>query len=342
MGLFVACGPADSGSDATDAESDTADVESDATDTESDATDEESDAAATDEEPYQIAFFVKDASMPFWRYVIVGAQQEAEKLGAEVTEFAADAATNSAMQISQIEDAIESGVYDAFCVIAIDSQAVIPSLETADEAGIPVVLANTRVDDFENAVTFVGIDNYEAAKIVVEDLFKTMQEDGKTNAAMITNDPSSWVCNERIRPVHELADEYGINIVAEQPAYMRREEAMSVMENLLQGNEDIEAVWTMCDTMGMGAVQAIIDANRQDDIYVASFDGTPEAVLAVASGKLLSTLDQGPFDQGGLAVRAAIAALQGEEVEDFIACGGTLITIDNAQEFYDKYYADLE
>jgi len=299
-------------------------------------------AADDGKEPaYRIAYFVKDGSLNVWRYVMMGAKAEAEKLGVEVTEFAADHVTNAAMQINQIEDAINAG-YDALCVIAIDGPAALPVLEKAAAAGLPVVLANGRVDDFKEQVSFVGVDNYEGSMIVTEALYKELQAQGKSNILVITNPPAAWVTTERIKPVHELAEQYGINILAEQSANGHREEAMSVVENLLQTGDKVDAIWCMNDSMAMGAYQAVLNAGLQDEILITGFDATEETVQAVANGTIFCTVNQGMVEQGSYAVRAAVAALNGEEVEKSINTGGELITKDNAQEFFDSYYGNMQ
>ena len=295
---------------------------------------------AGEQKAYKIAYFVKDGSMPFWRYVIIGAQGEAEKQGCTVTEFAPDSITNAAMQINQIEDAINSG-FDALCVIAIDGEAALPALQKAHDAGIPVVLANGRIDAFEDQVAFVGVDNIEASKIVTTALYEELQKQDKHNVVAITNPPAAWVTSQRIQPVQDLAEQYGINLVTIQSGEGSRETAMSVMENLLESGEEIDAVWCMNDAMAMGVYQAILNAGKEDEIMISGFDGTPEGILAVDEGKIFVTIDQGPFDQGSKAVAAAIATLNGETVDKVIPTGGTLITKDNARAFYDEYYADL-
>lgn len=124
---------------------------------------------------YKIGVFTKDSTTAFWRYVVQGAVAKGEELGVEVVEYAPASYTDSAGQLSMVEDSISAGV-DAICIAACDSTAIVPALEKATAAGIPVVVFNTLVPDFKDNITFVGVDNYDASYRVTEELSKHMME----------------------------------------------------------------------------------------------------------------------------------------------------------------------
>ena len=236
-----------------------------------------------------------------------------------------------------VEDAISSGI-DAMCIAASDSTAIVPALNKATEAGIPVVIFNTLVPDYEDGITFVGVDNYDASYRVTEQLIKDHNGEGKL--VIIEGDPAGYQNIERTRAVTDLAEKYpGVEIVTRQPGYANREDSMNAMENILQAYEDIDMVWAINDVAAMGAVQAIEGAGRSG-IDVIGIDGTPEGATAVLDGRLKYTIDQGPFDQGAMSVQAAVDYLNGEELESSYATGGTIVAADNAEAFLAEYYPD--
>ncbi|MFA5675971.1 MAG: sugar ABC transporter substrate-binding protein [Christensenellales bacterium] len=297
----------------------------------------------TDDEPddvvvndYTIGVFVKDSTTPFWRYIMQGAYAEAEELGVTIVEYAPMKNTDTAAQINQIEDAIQSGV-DAICIAAIDGEAVKPALQRAIDANIPVIIFNSRVD-LEGAKTFVGVDNYDGSLKMTERVFADMGYKG--NIVILESDPAAWVNQQRVQAVLDLVDKYpDIEVLDKQPAYARREQAMTVMENILQSHSSIDMVWGLNDATALGAIQAIEDAARAG-ILVSGFDGTPEGIEAVIDGRLAYTLDQSPFQQGAFSVRAAVDVLNGKTIEKEITTGGTVIDKSNAQAILDEFYGD--
>ena len=106
--------------------------------------------------------------------------------------------TDSAGQLSMVEDSISAGV-DAICIASCDSTAIVPALEKATAAGIPVVVFNTLVPDFKDNITFVGVDNYDASYRVTEELIKA--HDGKGNLVILEGDPAGYQNIERTRAV---------------------------------------------------------------------------------------------------------------------------------------------
>ena len=294
-------------------------------------------AAGASDEGYRIGVFTKDSTTAFWRYVVQGAQDKGEELGVEIVEYAPTSYTDSAGQLSMVEDAISSGI-DAICIAACDSTAIVPALNKATEAGIPVVIFNTLVPDYEDGITFVGVDNYDASYRVTEQLIKDHNGEGKL--VIIEGDPAGYQNIERTRAVTDLTENYpGVEIVTRQPGYANREDSMNAMENILQAYEDIDMVWAINDVAAMGAVQAIEGAGRSG-IDVIGIDGTPEGATAVLDGRLKYTIDQGPFDQGAMSVQAAVDYLNGEAIESSYATGGTIVAADNAEAFLAEYYPD--
>ena len=291
------------------------------------------------QESYTVGIFIKDSTTAFWRYVADAAKAAGEELGAEVIEYAPASYTDSAGQLSQVEDAIQAGV-DAICIAAIDSTAIAPALQEAHEAGIAVLTFNTLVPDFENEISFVGVDNYEVSRIITQQLMEDHNYEG--NLIVLEGDPATFNNQERTRPVYELAEEHeGITILTTQPTYANREQGMTVMENLLQTYDDIDMVWNINDVSALGAIQAIEGAGAEG-IDVIGIDGTPEACVAVLQGRMKYTVDQSPKEQGALAIQTAVAYLNGETVEENIPTGGTLIGIDNAETFLQEIYPEYE
>ncbi|MGI6187194.1 MAG: substrate-binding domain-containing protein, partial [Brevibacillus sp.] len=130
---------------------------------------------------------------------------------------------------------------------------------------------------------------------------------------------------DRGKGFHEAVDNKdGVKVVAQQPADFDRAKGLSVMENILQGNKDIQAVFAHNDEMALGALQAIEAAGKQ--ILVVGFDATDDAVKAVNEGKMAATVAQKPAAIGETAVQTAISVAKGEKVDSFIPVDLELVT----------------
>lgn len=277
---------------------------------------------------YTIALLVKDSTTPFWRYVVTGAEEVAAELNCTVIEYAPLQTQNLEEQVRQVEDAIQKGV-DAIAIAPIDSEGIIPAIEKANAAGIPVITTNSKSSggDLE---TFIGVDNYEAAKTLAEYMMKEL--DGKGNVVIIEGNPAGQTSQDRVAGFTEVIEQYpDVNLLVSQPGMFQRAEAMAIMENLIQANPDIDAVMALNDEMALGALQALQDAGITD-VKVTGFDGAKEGLEAIVRGALFASMNQAPFDQGGVAVRAAVDVLNGKKIDDWIKVGGEVCDISNAAE----------
>lgn len=295
-------------------------------------------APAADEAKLKVGIFVKDNTNPFWRYVVKGAMQAGKDLGVEVIEYTPQEASNVEQQVSLVQDAIQAKL-DGIAIVAVDSNALLDSCKQAQDAGIVVVPFNSRMDDL-GAPTFVGIDNYTGMKALMEALVQKLG--GKGNVVILEGVLAGYANQERMRAVNEVLAQYpDIKVVAQQAADAQREKAITVMENILQANDKIDAVIGHNDNTALGAYQAILDAGRQDEMIITGFDAQEELLRYLADGdeRVAMSVDQSPYMQGYSSVEAVVKILKGETVPEWIPTGGSLVTTENAKEILDKFYS---
>lgn len=299
----------------------------------------EEETPAENSNNYTIGFFVKDNTNPFWRYVVNGAMKAGEDLGVNVVEYTPAEAQNVEQQVSLVQDAIQAGV-DGMCVVAIDADSLLDSCQQAIDAGITVVPFNSRMDSL-GLQTFVGIDNATAAATLMEEVCKRLDYKGKI--VLLEGHLGGYANNERMKGWQAVLDKYpDIEVVADQSGDGQRELSMTVMENILQSCDEIDAVVCHNDNMAMGAYQAILAAGRQDEMFVTGFDAQVECLESMIEDdptKIAITIDQSPFNQGYCAVKACVDILNGVAVDPEIPTGGTLVTPENAQQILDEFYS---
>lgn len=249
---------------------------------------------------------------PFFVDLKEGAEAAAQAAGVKLV--VTDAQDDTAKQISGIEDLITQKV-DLIIVNPTDSDAVVPAIEAANKAGIPVVTVD-RGANGGKVVTHIASDNVaggKAAGQLIVDLLK-----GQGKVIELEGIPGTSAARDRGKGFHEAVDSVsGIQVVAKQPADFNRAKGLSVMENLLQAHPDVQAVFAHNDEMALGAIEALKAAGKKD-VIVVGFDATDDARKAVAAGEMTATVAQKPAEMGKIAVETAVKVLAGEKVAEFI------------------------
>ena len=258
----------------------------------------------------KVGVSISTLNNPFFVSVKDGIVGEAKKKGMETV--VVDAQDDTSKQISGIEDLILKGV-DVLVINPTDSAAISSSVQSANEAGIPVITIDRSAEDGEVA-TFIASDNVSGGEMAATYIVEQLGEEA--NVVELEGVSGASATRERGKGFHNIADKQ-LKVVTSQTAEFDRTKGLTVMENILQGNKDIQAVFAHNDEMALGAIEAIQAAGK--DILVLGFDGTKDALDAVKEGKLNGTVAQQPTLIGKEAVNAAVKILKGEKVEENIS-----------------------
>ena len=267
----------------------------------------------------------------WWQRVKAGGEEAAKAVpGVRLAVLAPEREVNIDQQVSILEDQITKHVA-ALAVAPAGVSEILPVLEKAKAAGIPVVIMDTDIN-WPGKLCYVGADNRHAGKLAGEHIAKLL--DGKGKVAVIRGILGVATHEDRLAGFRDgIAASPGINLVAVQPANSERALGMSVMENLLTTYPDLRAVFATNDQMALGAVEAIAARNLTGKVQVVGVDATAEAIHAIEAGRLAADVAMHPEALGSKAVEAAIHAAKGEPVEKVIATGETLVTKENAAQF---------
>ena len=125
----------------------------------------------------------------------------------------------------------------------------------------------------------------------------------------------------------------GMNVVAELPANWDTAQGMSVTEDIITGNPNLKAIFASNDNMGLGAIQALKNADMLDDVVVVGFDANPDAAASVMAGEMSATIAQFSYNMGYMGVENALKLANGESIPDNIDTGTVLVTTENAADF---------
>ncbi|CAH0299523.1 Ribose import binding protein RbsB [Peribacillus sp. Bi96] len=265
----------------------------------------------------KVGVSISTLNNPFFVSLKDGIEKEAKEKGMKVT--VVDAQDDTAKQISGIEDLILQEV-DVLLVNPTDSAAITSAVQDANDAGIPVITID-RSSDEGDIETFIASDNVAGGEMAAEYLVKELGE--KAKVVELEGVSGASATRERGEGFHNIADKQ-LDVLTSQTAEFDRTKGLNVMENILQGNKDIQAVFAHNDEMALGAIEAIKAAGK--DIIVVGFDGNDDALKAVEKGELKATIAQQPALIGEEAVNAAEKILKGDKVDDTISVPLKLVT----------------
>jgi ribose transport system substrate-binding protein len=268
-----------------------------------------------------IGLAVSTQNNPFFVTLVEGAKEAAGKLGVDLQ--VTDAGDDAAKQTTDIETLVASGI-SVLIVNPVDSDAVTGAVQAAISKGVRVISVDRAVNGAEVDCQ-IASDNVAGAAMATQFIVDTLGEGAVVAELQGITGASAAI--DRSAGFHSVADTK-LNMVASQTANFDRAQGMSVMENMLQANGDIQAVFAANDEMALGALEAISGAGK--DILVVGFDATDDAVEAVKAGRLGGTIAQQPALLGATAVENAVNLINGQSIEKNIPVEVTLITAENA------------
>ncbi|HYG56746.1 MAG TPA: ribose ABC transporter substrate-binding protein RbsB [Symbiobacteriaceae bacterium] len=257
-----------------------------------------------------IGLAVSTLNNPFFVDLRDGAKAAADAAGVEL--IVLDAQNDAAKQTAQVEDLITKKV-DVILINPADSDAIATAIAAANKANIPVITVD-RGANKGTVAAHVASDNVAGGKMAGELIVQLTG--GKGQIAELEGIPGTSAARDRGTGFHQAVDNKAdLKVVAKQPADFDRAKGLKTMENILQANPDIVAVFAHNDEMALGALEAIKAAGKEGKISVVGFDATDDAVKAVKEKKMAATVAQKPKDIGRIGVESAVKVMNGQSVE---------------------------
>lgn len=253
-------------------------------------------------EEYKIAMIVKNNTNPFMNGVLNGFNKAAEDIGFEAMLLSPQTADSNEDQVRLVEDMIQSGV-DAICIHPVDSNGIVPALEKAWDAGIPVLVQGTKANT-DKVYGWYGTKYADEATLIAEYLAEKLDYEG--NVIYITGPQQAQNAIDEIEATHAVFDKYpDLNLIEEQPGNFNRATSMSVMENLIQKYSEDEIDWVIGgnDECAMGAIAAMENAGwklgfEDGGIGVSGIDCNKDASYAIQDGTLTVSVNPDPVSLG--------------------------------------------
>ncbi|WP_025026315.1 ribose ABC transporter substrate-binding protein RbsB [Caldalkalibacillus mannanilyticus] len=257
-----------------------------------------------------IGFSVSTLNNPFFVTLKEGAEAAAAEQGIKL--IVVDAQNDPAKQVSDIEDLLQQKV-NMLLINPTDGGAIVSAIKSANAANIPVITVDRGAEGGE-VLAHVASDNVAGGLLAGEYILELLGDKG--NIVELQGIPGTSAARDRGEGFNQAMEGQDVTIIASQPADFDRSKGLTVMENILQANSEVDAVFAHNDEMALGALQAIEASGRE--VIVVGFDATEDAVKAVQDGKLAATVAQNPSLIGKIAVETAMKALKGEAVDSTI------------------------
>lgn len=299
--------------------------------TEPAGTETSTDSSGETKDGYVIGLSMNTQTNPFFVDVKDGVQKAADEKGIQL--YITDAQNDPAIQMKDIENLITKSP-DAIIIDTCDSDAIVAAVEACNAAGIPVFTMD-RQSNGGDVIAHIGYDAIKSGKIAGQFLVDALGGKGKIvelQGIMGTN-----VAQNRSAGFNEIiAANPDMEIVATQVADFDREKAMSVMENILQANKEIDGLYAANDEMLLGALEAIEAAGRLDEITMIGCDAIDDTLEVIKAGKVEATIAEPPFFLGKAILNTAFDYLEGKTVEPNVILDNSLVTKDNVETLVTK------
>ena len=277
--------------------------------------------APTEAGDITIGLSLSTLNNPFFVTLKEGAEAAAGAAG--VTLVVVDSQDDSTIEATNMEDLIQQGV-DVILINPTDADAIVPSIIKANDAGIPVFTIDRGASDGE-IVSHIASDNVAGGAMAGKFLCEALGGEGKV--VELEGIAGTSAARDRGQGFNDYmsAECSGVEIVARQTANFNRAEGLTVFENILQAEPEIDGVFAHNDEMILGAIEAAEAAGRAGIVFVG-FDAVDDAVAAVDAGKLAATIAQQPSEMGRLGVEQAVGYLGGAAVDSYIPVDLALVT----------------
>ncbi len=271
-----------------------------------------------------IAIVSKGFQQQFWQAVKIGAQDEAAKLGVDITYQGPATESQVEVQIDMLTQALASEPA-AVALAALDSRAAAPLLQQAQKADIPVVAFDSGVDS-DIPVTTAATDNRVAAAEAAKHMSELIGAKGKV--AVVIHDQTSGSGTGRRDGFIDWMKTNAPGVELLEPQYGDGDQAKSadITKSIIAANPDIAGIYGSNEGSAIGVVKGVQESGKTG-ITVVGFDSGQAQIDAINNGIMAGAITQNPINIGAKTVDAAVAALQGQTLPK---------TIDTGFYWYDK------
>jgi inositol transport system substrate-binding protein len=256
---------------------------------------------------------------------------EAAKSDADIEVNFSDANNDASKQLDQIDNFIAQKV-NAIVVVPVDYQGLVPGVEKANAAGIPVIALG--IQSAGGKYTFVGSKNIDAGRLQGEFMKANLPKDAKI--LYLEGTPGLSHTQERKKGFDEALGRSDVTTLASLSANYDRAEGMKVTEDWIQSFPKFDGIIAANDQMALGALEALKGANRLNGVLISGVDGVPDALTAIKADEMSQTIFQDATGQAKAAFEVVEGIKKGEQPPAEKLVPFASITKENVDQFINK------
>jgi ribose transport system substrate-binding protein len=256
-----------------------------------------------------IGFIPGVTTDPFFISMQAGAQAEAQKLGVKLLWQGASQYTPS--QQTPYVDSLVSRHVSALAIAPTDATAMIPPIQRAVNAKIPVIAVDSTITNKSLLTAEVTADNVQGGTAAADILAKQINDKG--TVVVLAPTPGITTDNERVQGFEQEIKKYpNINFVGVQYDNEQNTKAATLAQQMILRYPNLAGIFGTDDTSASGAATGVRSAGKTGKVQVVAYDAEPEEVTDLQSGLISALIAQKPYEEGQLAVQYAYDAATGK------------------------------
>jgi ribose transport system substrate-binding protein len=278
--------------------------------------------------PY-IPVISKGFQHQFWQAVKAGSLKAATDFNVDITFEGPETEAMVDKQVEMVQTALDKKPA-AICLAALDTKALIPLLEKAKAANIPVIGFDSGVDS-DIPVTTAATDNLAAAALIADKMAALIGGSGEV--AIIAHDQTSRTGIDRVKGfTDQMKAKYpNIKIISTQYGAGDQAKSTDIAKAVLTANPNVKGYFGANEGSIIGVLNAVKELKLEGKVTVIGYDSGQQQMDAIRSGAESGAVTQDPIGIGYKCVEAAVKALKGEKLPK---------TIDTGFHWYDKTNID--
>ncbi|MBS9403512.1 ABC transporter substrate-binding protein [Halomonas sp. TRM85114] len=242
-------------------------------------------------------------------------------------------ASNPGEQANDLEDLVSLRDIDALVILPFESGPLTDPVRRVKEEGVFVTVVDRGLTQDGISDLYVAGNNHELGRVSGE--YIREQLDGEGDIVVLRGIPTV-IDDERVEGFQAAIEGSDINILDMQHANWNRDDGFEVMQDFLSRFDNIDAVWAQDDDIALGVIEAVRQAEREDELFIVGGAGMKDIIERVMEGDDLVPVDV-------LYPPAMIATAMDLTVQHFVSngpvlgeyiLGSPLITEENAEQYY--------
>jgi ribose transport system substrate-binding protein len=292
-------------------------------------------AAAPAEKPAETKPYIpvisKGFQHQFWQAVKAGSEKAAKDFNVDITFEGPESESQVDKQVEMVQTALDKKPA-ALCLAALDTKALIPLLEKAKAANIPVVGFDSGVDS-DIPVATASTDNIAAAGAAADKMAELIGNEGEV--AVIVHDQTSRTgIDRRDGFLNRMKEKYpNITVVDVQYGGGDHLKSTDLAKAIIQAHPNLKGFFGANEGSIIGVLNAVTELKKEGQLTVIGYDAGKQQMDAIRSGVQAGAITQDPIGIGYKCVEAAVKAIKGETLSK---------TIDTGFHWYDKTNIDSD